>query len=220
MTTEALKDLAEHIHENLDGAILSHELRDGEIILVAQCSKIIDILEFLMNDRECDFKILIDLCGVDYPDRGEERFEVVYHLLSISQNNRIRIKIGVKDEQQVPSVTQIYQTAGWLEREVWDMYGIYFKGNPDLRRILTDYGFEGHPLRKDFPLTGYVEVRYDEEQRRVVYEPVKLAQDFRYFDYLSPWEGMTDVQLPGDEKAAIPQYGWVDSKAKTGKKAS
>lgn len=220
MTTEALRDLAEHIHESLDGAILAHEVQEGEIILSGQSARITEILEFLMNDRECDFKILVDLTAVDYPDRGkEQRFEVVYHVLSVSQNNRARIKISVGEEEQAPSITHIYATAGWLEREVWDMFGIFFKGNSDLRRILTDYGFEGHPLRKDFPLTGYVELRYDEEQRRVVYEPVKLAQDFRSFDNLSPWEGMTDVQLPGDEKAMTQSVGWVDTRdKKTGSK--
>jgi NADH-quinone oxidoreductase subunit C len=220
MSTEALTDLAEHIHEHLENAIISHDVIGEEIVFVGKCQNIIEILEFLRNDRECDFSILIDVCGVDYPERGKERFEIVYQLLSLSQNNRVRVKITTSEEQQVPSIVNVYSTAGWLEREIWDMYGVYFKGNPDLRRILTDYGFEGHPLRKDFPLTGYVEVRYDEEQRRVVYEPVKLAQDFRYFDYLSPWEGMTDVQLPGDEKGTIPAFGWVDSNANKDKKAS
>lgn len=215
MTTEALEDLAEHIHESLDGAVLAHEVTENALRFTGKCADIVEIMEFLRNDRECDFTTLIDICGVDYPDRGVERFEIVYQLLSTSQNNRVCVKIQVSEEDQVPSVVNVYSTAGWLEREVWDMYGVFFKGNPDLRRILTDYGFEGHPLRKDFPLTGYVEVRYDEELRRVVYEPVQLTQDFRCFDYLSPWEGMTDVQLPGDEKGTVPAHGWVDSRKDT-----
>jgi NADH-quinone oxidoreductase subunit C len=150
--------------------------------------------------------MLVSLCAVDYPDRPE-RFEVVYNLLSLEQNNRVRVKISAAENEFVPTVTKVFSTAGWFEREAWDLYGIFFEGHTDLRRILTDYGFEGHPLRKDFPLTGFVELRYDEEQRRVVYEPVQLTQDFRTFDYLSPWEGMTDVMLPGDEKGTVPA-GW------------
>ena len=137
-----------------------------------------------------------------------ERFEVVYQLLSMSKNIRVRIKLTTDENTPVPSVVGVYSSANWFERETWDMYGVMFAGHPDHRRILTDYGFDGHPLRKDFPLTGYVEVRYDQDQKRVVYEPVKLTQDFRNFDYLSPWEGLTDVQLPGDEKATIPKTGW------------
>ena len=143
--------------------------------------------------------MLIDICGVDYPER-EPRFDMVYHLLSISNNMRIRVKAGVEEEAAVPSVSGLYSTAGWFEREVWDLLGIYITNHPDLRRLLTDYGFEGHPLRKDFPLTGYVELRYDDEQKRVVYEPVKLTQEFRSFDFMSPWEGAEYI-LPGDEKA-------------------
>jgi NADH-quinone oxidoreductase subunit C len=157
------------------------------------------ILKFLRDDSACHFEMLIDICGVDYPDR-EPRFDVVYHLLSISNNLRVRVKLGVAEEGAVPSVTALYSTAGWFEREIWDLYGVYFTDHPDLRRILTDYGFEGHPLRKDFPLTGYVELRYDDEQKRVVYEPVKLTQEFRSFDFMSPWEGAEYI-LPGDEKA-------------------
>ena len=167
-----------------------------------------DVLRFLRDDSECAFQMLLDICGVDYPDDAPQRFEVVYHLLSLTMNNRIRVKLRTDEDTPVPSVTGIYKSAGWCEREVYDMYGILFDGNADLRRILTDYGFEGHPMRKDFPLTGYVELRYDEEARRVVYEPVALQQDFRTFDALSPWEGMTDVQLPGDEKAVKPAFGW------------
>lgn len=214
MTDEALKDLGEHIFEELEGMVVSHAIIHGELVLEARRDDIADVLQFLRDNRECDFKILVDLCGVDYPDRGEERFEVVYNLLSLTQNQRVRVKVRTSEELPVPSVTGVFSTAGWLEREAWDMYGIFFSGNSDLRRILTDYGFEGHPQRKDFPLTGYVELRYDEELRRVVYEPVKLMQEFRTFDFMSPWEGMTDVQLPGDEKATIPAHGWTDPRKK------
>jgi NADH-quinone oxidoreductase subunit C len=144
--------------------------------------------------------MLVDVCGVDYPDRPE-RFDVVYNLLSLKLNQRIRVKVTTDEDSAVPSVTAVYSAAGWFEREAWDLFGIYFADHPDLRRLLTDYGFEGHPLRKDFPLTGYVEVRYDEDQKRVVYEPVRLKQEFRSFDFVSPWEGMNHV-LPGDEKAS------------------
>lgn len=215
MPADALKDLADYIAEKLEGSVVSRCFERDELVLVVKAQDIVTVLQFLCDDKECQFQILADICGVDYPDRPQ-RFEVVYNLLSMRQNNRVRVKVPVADGELVPTVTGVFSSAGWFEREAWDMYGIPFAGNPDLRRILTDYGFEGHPQRKDFPLTGYVELRYDEEQKRVVYEPVQLAQDFRRFDYLSPWEGMTDVQLPGDEKAAIPPHGWVD--AKGGKK--
>lgn len=211
-SNEFLTDLAEHIVEEADGA-LSFSIEKDEVVIMAAREHICSVLQFLRDDSECQFKILISLCGVDYPNR-EKRFEVVYNLLSISQNNRIRLKIAAAENELVPTVTKIFSTAGWFEREAWDLFGIFFDGHPDLRRILTDYGFEGHPLRKDFPLTGYVELRYDEEQQRVVYEPVKLTQDFRSFDYLSPWEGMTDMQLPGDEKGTIPSRGWKPSDKK------
>ena len=172
----------------------------GELIVAVYPEKIADVLMFLRNDGNCQFKILIDICGVDYPQRNP-RFEVVYNLLSLTQNQRIRIKLLVDEEISVPTATGVYSSAGWFEREAWDLYGIIFSNHDDLRRILTDYGFEGHPLRKDFPLTGHVEVRYDESQKRVVYDPVKLTQDYRTFDFLSPWEGMT-ADLPGDEKAS------------------
>ncbi|WP_240796910.1 NADH-quinone oxidoreductase subunit C [Terasakiella sp. SH-1] len=175
------------------------EIKNGELILHARRDAIIKVLKFLRDDANCQFKFLMDVCGVDYPER-EERFDVVYNLLSTSHNLRARIKITTDEDTPVPSVTSLFSAAGWFEREAWDLYGIYFDGHPDLRRIMTDYGFEGHPLRKDFPLTGYVELRYDDEQKRVVYEPVKLTQDFRNFDFLSPWEGIQGV-LPGDEKA-------------------
>ncbi len=211
MSHEALNDLAEHITEKLAGAVSSHEMIHGELILHAQCGQVARVLQFLRDDRECDFKMLMDITAVDYPQRAE-RFDVVYQLLSLTQNQRVRVKIAASEETQVPTAAGVFSSALWLEREVWDMFGIYFSNHPDLRRILTDYGFEGHPLRKDFPLTGYVELRYDDEQKRVVYEPVKLTQDFRRFDFMSPWEGLTDVQLPGDEKAVKPPFGYTEYK--------
>ncbi|MEX1083310.1 MAG: NADH-quinone oxidoreductase subunit C, partial [Xanthobacteraceae bacterium] len=171
----------------------------GELTLFVELGDIVDVLSFLRDDVQCQFISFVDLCGVDYPAR-EKRFEVVYHLLSPRQNQRIRVKLTTDEDTPVPSVTGVYPGANWFEREAYDLYGILFTGHPDLRRILTDYGFEGHPLRKDFPLTGYFEVRYDDELKRVVYEPVELKQEFRNFDFLSPWEG-TDYVLPGDEKA-------------------
>ncbi|RJF87466.1 NADH-quinone oxidoreductase subunit C [Oleomonas cavernae] len=174
----------------------------GEVTATAQASKIIDLLRFLRDDADLKLDQLVDVCGVDYPER-EKRFDVVYHLLSMRKNLRLRVKVQTDEETPVPSATALYPTADWFEREAWDLFGIFFADHPDLRRILTDYGFEGHPLRKDFPLTGYVELRYDEEQKRVVYEPVKLTQEFRRFDFMSPWEGANYI-LPGDEKAAAP----------------
>jgi NADH-quinone oxidoreductase subunit C len=164
-----------------------------------------EVMQKLRDDPAIAMNQLMDICGADYPDRPE-RFEIVYNLLSLKHNLRVRVKLETDETSPVPSIVSIYSAAGWFERECWDLYGVAFSENPDLRRLLTDYGFEGHPLRKDFPLTGYVEVRYDDEQKRVVYEPVKLVQDFRNFDFMSPWEGMTDVQLlPGDEKSALPK---------------
>jgi NADH-quinone oxidoreductase subunit C len=188
----------------------------GELTLTVRREAIVRVMMSLRDDPRCLFKVLIDICGADYPERPE-RFEVVYHLLSLRHNLRVRVKVSTDEETPVPSITGVFSTASWFEREAWDLYGIFFSAHPDLRRLLTDYGFEGHPLRKDFPLTGYVELRYDPEQQRVVYEPVKLTQDYRNFDYVSPWEGMTGVQLPGDEKAAIP-YGAVGD-ARVEKKA-
>ncbi len=206
MPDDSLKDLADYISEKLEKRVISHSFERDEMVFCANADDIQEVLQFLRDDRECQFTTLLDICGVDYPSRPE-RFDVVYTMLSIRQNNRVRIKVAIEEEQIVPTVTDIFSSALWYEREAWDMYGILFGGNPDLRRILTDYGFEGHPQRKDFPLTGYVELRYDEELKRVVYEPVELTQDFRRFDFMSPWEGMTDVQLPGDEKSNIPT-GW------------
>lgn len=172
----------------------------GELTLVAARERIVEVMTALRD--QFGFQQLLDVCGVDYPDR-EERFEVVYHLLSLTRNARVRVKVTTDEVQPVPTVIEVYPSANWFEREAFDMYGMLFSGHPDMRRLLTDYGFEGHPLRKDFPMTGYVEVRYDEEQRRVVYEPVKLTQEFRTFDFLSPWEGAEYPApvLPGDEKA-------------------
>jgi NADH-quinone oxidoreductase subunit C len=174
-----------------------------EVSVLVPRPRINGVLRILRDDPAIAMNQLMDICGADYPERPE-RFEIVYNLLSLRHNARVRIKVQTDEKTPVPTVGDVYSAAGWFEREAWDLYGVTFSGHPDLRRILTDYGFEGHPLRKDFPLTGYVEVRYSEEQKRVIYEPVKLPQDFRNFDFLSPWEGMTSVQLPGDEKAAAP----------------
>jgi NADH-quinone oxidoreductase subunit C len=197
--SEALKDLANYIEEKLDGRIQDWIVAYGELSLFVEAGDIIDVLTFLKNDVQCQFFAFIDISGVDYPVR-EKRFEVVYHLLSPRQNQRIRVKVSTDEETPIPSVIEVFPAANWYEREVYDLYGVFFTDHPDLRRILTDYGFEGHPLRKDFPLTGFVEVRYNDEAKRVVYEPVELRQEFRNFDFLSPWEG-TDYVLPGDEKA-------------------
>ena len=199
MSVEALEELSEHLRGNANLALISAEIAYGELTIVADAGALIDTLTFLRDDAKCQFISLIDISGVDYPSRVA-RFDVVYHLLSPRQNLRIRVKVATDEDTPVPSATPVYLGADWYEREVYDLYGILFSGHPDLRRILTDYGFEGHPLRKDFPLTGFVEVRYDDEVKRVVYEPVELRQEFRNFDFQSPWEG-TDYVLPGDEKA-------------------
>jgi NADH-quinone oxidoreductase subunit C len=199
--TQALQTLGEHIAKALSGDVLATEVKLGELMVMARPEAIVRVLTFLRDDARCHFKVLLDVCGVDYPERAQ-RFDVVYNLLSMRHNQRVRVKVMTDEATPVPSVIPVFNAAGWFERETWDLYGVFFSGHPDLRRILTDYGFQGHPLRKDFPLTGYVEVRYDQEQKRVVYEPVKLTQDFRTFDFLSPWEGMTPL-LPGDEKANI-----------------
>lgn len=198
--TAKLAALAEAAKAALHGALLESRIATGELTLLVERAKLPAVLTYLRDDPDWRFKILIDLCGADYPDR-DERFEVVYHLLSVHKNMRVRVKTSTDGVSPVPSVVDLFPAANWYEREAFDLYGILFEGHPDLRRILTDYGFRGHPLRKDFPLTGFVEVRYDEEQKRVVYEPVKLPQEFRSFDFLSPWEG-AQYPLPGDEKAA------------------
>ena len=197
--SEALKDLAAYIKEKLDAQVTDATVAYGELTLEVEAGDIVAVLNFLKNDVQCQFYFFIDLCGVDYPARAR-RFDVVYHLMSPRQNQRIRVRVTTDEDTPVPSATEVFPGAEWFEREAYDMYGILFTGHPDLRRILTDYGFDGYPLRKDFPLTGFVEVRYDNEVGRVVYEPVELRQEFRNFDFLSPWEG-TDYVLPGDEKA-------------------
>ncbi len=191
-----LEALAETVRAGLADRVIASNLAFGELTLSVHRYTILDVMRFLRDDG---FISIVDICGVDYPERAE-RFDVVYHLLNPRMNLRIRLKLTTDDVEPVPSITPIFPGADWYEREAYDLYGILFTGHPDLRRLLTDYGFDGHPLRKDFPLTGFVEVRYDEERKRVVYEPVRLAQEFRSFDYLSPWEG-TDYVLPGDEKA-------------------
>jgi NADH-quinone oxidoreductase subunit C len=194
------QELNDYILNNVPQEILLEvKISHDRLVLLTDPDNLTKILFFLRDDNSCQFKQLVDLTAIDYPAQ-EKRFEVIYQLLSLKNNQRITVKIQTDEETPVTTVTNLFSSANWLEREVWDMYGIKFKGHPDLRRILTDYGFEGHPQRKDFPLTGYVEVKYDEEKQRVVYEPVKLHQEFRNFDYLSPWEG-TEYILPGDEKA-------------------
>jgi NADH-quinone oxidoreductase subunit C len=194
-----LTELAAHITSKLGGAVFDRKIAVGELTLTTDVASIVNVLTFLRDDKDCQFEVLIDICGVDWPARAA-RFDVVYHLLSPRLNQRVRVKLHTDEDTPVPSVIGVYPAANWYEREAYDMYGILFSGHPDLRRLLTDYGFQGYPLRKDFPLTGYVEVRYDDEAKRVVYEPVKLVQEFRSFDFESPWEGANYV-LPGDEKA-------------------
>ena len=197
--SEALNELAAYLTEVRSALISSSEIKYGELTVTTTAENVIAMLTFLRDDARCGFVNMTDICGVDWPQRAE-RFDVVYHLLSPKKNLRIRVKVPVGEDQPVPSACGIYPGADWFERETWDMYGVLFTGHPDLRRLLTDYGFECHPLRKDFPTTGFVEVRYDDAAKRVVYEPVELKQEFRNFDFLSPWEG-TDYVLPGDEKA-------------------
>lgn len=200
-----LTPLAERISERLPHAVKSHHQTNGELTVVIERDHIVPTMRFLRDDTECAFELLIDLCGVDYPERTE-RFEVVYHLLSMTLNQRVRVKLSTDEDTAVASIVEIFSAANWYEREAFDMYGIQFSGHPDLRRLLTDYGFEGYPLRKDFPLTGHVEVRYDDLEKRVIYEPVQLTQEYRNFDFLSPWEGMTSA-IPGDEKATVDEGG-------------
>ncbi|PYE28470.1 NADH dehydrogenase subunit C [Rhizobium sp. PP-CC-3A-592] len=197
--SEALNSLATYLRETTGALFAEATIAFGDLTLTTTGESIVELLTFLRDDARCGFINIIDVCGVDYPARAQ-RFDVVYHLLSPKQNLRIRVKVATSEEEPVPSICSVFPGADWFEREAYDMYGILFTGHPDLRRILTDYGFEGYPLRKDFPLTGYVEVRYNDEAKRVVYEPVELKQEFRNFDFLSPWEG-TDYVLPGDEKA-------------------
>jgi NADH-quinone oxidoreductase subunit C len=197
-TTDSLTSLQEHVAARLGEAVRESAIAYDELTLVIEGSEIVRAVEFLRDDPECLFVSFVDICGADYPGR-ERRFDVVYHLLSPRHNRRIRLKVQTDETTPVPSIVGVFPSANWYERETYDLYGVLFSGHPDLRRILTDYGFEGHPLRKDFPLSGFVEVRYDDGQGRVIYEPVKLSQEFRNFDFLSQWEG-TDYILPGDEK--------------------
>jgi len=202
---DTLDKLGETIAGALPGSITGHWVAHGELTVAGAARDIVKVVTFLRDDERCQFWCIIDITATDWPGR-EQRFDVVYHLLSPKQNKRIRVKIEVDETTPVPSIIEVFPGANWFEREAYDLYGVLFTGHPDMRRLLTDYGFEGHPLRKDFPLTGFVEVRYDDEQKRVVYEPVQLTQEFRNFDFLSPWEGPGYI-LPGDEKAADGKKG-------------
>ena len=197
--SEALTELGETIAVKRSDDVLSWEVAHGELSVTIGAASLVGFVEYLKNDGNCKFSSLVDITGVDYPER-EARFDIVYHFLSMYQNQRIRVKVPVRDDEIVPSLVDVHPSSNWFEREVFDMFGVLFSGHPDLRRILTDYGFRGYPLRKDFPTTGYTEVRYDEEQKRVVYEPVSLVQEYRQFDFMSPWEGAEYI-LPGDDKA-------------------
>lgn len=198
---DTLNDLGEYIAGNGGNGGISWFLLLGELVVTTSSKQLPDLMKRLRDDANCLFKVLVDVTATDFPER-KERFEIVYNLLSLSHNQRIRVKTVTDEDTPVPSMVPLFSSAGWFEREVWDMFGVFFSDHPDLRRMLTDYGFEGHPLRKDFPLSGYVEVRYDEEQKRVVYEPVSLTQDYRNFDFMSPWEGANYI-LPGDEKSEV-----------------
>lgn len=197
--SDALKELGAHIEMQRPDCVLGWDVAYGELNVDVALSNIVAFVEWLKTDATCKFNTLVDITAVDYPERAK-RFDVVYHFLSMYQNHRVRVRVATREEDVVPSITPVHPSANWFEREVFDMFGILFSGHPDLRRLLTDYGFRGHPLRKDFPTTGYTEVRYDEEQKRVVYEPVKLVQEYRQFDFMSPWEGAEYI-LPGDEKS-------------------
>lgn len=194
---EALRELGEYIAAALEAEVTEATVEHGELTVCAHGKDIVKVLSFLRDDSSCQFRLLMDICAVDYPERAA-RFDVVYGLLSLKHNQRVRVKVANDGSAAIPSATSVYRAAGWFEREAWDLYGIFFSSHPDLRRLLTDYGFEGHPLRKDFPLTGHVEMRYDEEAKRVVYEPVSLTQEFRRFDFMSPWEG-TEYAPPADD---------------------
>lgn len=196
--SEALNELAALVEAKQADAVVSTEINTGELTINAALNGVVGLIEFLKTSGNCRFSTLVDVTAVDYPSR-DKRFDVVYHLLSMYSNQRVRVKVAIREEEIVPSITSVHPSANWFEREVFDMYGVYFSGHPDLRRILTDYGFRGHPLRKDFPTTGYTEVRYDEKEKRVVYEPVSLVQEYRQFDFMSPWEGAEYI-LPGDDK--------------------
>ncbi|MBU3030266.1 NADH-quinone oxidoreductase subunit C [Paracoccus marinaquae] len=195
---DALEQLGEHIRLRRSADVLDAAVEFDELTVTSTISGIVDLAEFLRSDSACRFTSLVDITAVDYPER-QQRFDIVWHFLSMHNNLRIRVKVAIREDEVVPSLIRIHPSANWFEREIFDMFGILFSGHPDLRRLLTDYGFRGHPLRKDFPTTGYVEVRYDESEKRVIYEPVNLVQEYRQFDFLSPWEGAKYV-LPGDEK--------------------
>jgi NADH-quinone oxidoreductase subunit C len=211
MMDDALNELGAYLADRLGPALLASQVVLGELTIEVDREEIVPTLTCMRDDPQCRFGCLIDICGVDYPER-EQRFDVIYHLLSPWQNHRIRVRVKTDEATPVPSAVSVFAGANWFEREAYDLYGILFSGHPDLRRLLTDYGFEGHPLRKDFPLTGFVELRYDDELKRVVYEPVKLMQEFRSFDFLSPWEGM-DTAIPGDEKAGEARRPDKDAKS-------
>jgi NADH-quinone oxidoreductase subunit C len=210
---EPLQELGAHIAKANASVVVAAHVRVGELTLDARPEGLVSLFAFLRDDPRCLFNQLADICGVDWPER-EKRFDVVYNLLSLKLNQRVRLKVATDESTPIPSATSIYSAAGWFEREAYDLYGVWFSDHPDLRRILTDYGFEGHPLRKDFPLTGFVEVRWDDVQKRVIYEPVKLTQEFRSFDFLSPWEGARHM-LPGDEKAPAPLQDHAKEQGKT-----
>jgi NADH-quinone oxidoreductase subunit C len=197
--SDALNELGTHIEMKRPDCVVSWEVVNDELTMTVSPSSLVSFTEFLKTDGACKFSTLIDITAVDYPSR-KKRFDMVYHFLSMYQNHRIRLRTAVREDDMVPSIISVYPAANWFEREIFDMFGILFSGHPDLRRILTDYGFRGYPLRKDFPTTGYTEVRYDEVQKRVVYEPVSLVQEYRQFDFMSPWEGAEYI-MPGDEKA-------------------
>ncbi len=197
--SEALQELAGIIELKRPDTVVSSRITFGELTLTATVANLAKLVEFLRDDASCRFSTLVDITAIDHPERAQ-RFDVVYHFLSMYRNHRIRVKVAVREDEMVPSIHEMHPSANWFEREVFDMFGILFSGHPDLRRILTDYGFRGYPLRKDFPTTGYTEVRYDEALKRVVYEPVKLVQEYRQFDFMSPWEGAEYI-LPGDQKA-------------------
>ena len=197
--TEALKELGTHLEMKRTDCVLSWEVSNDELTVTIAPSSVVSFIEFLKTDGTCQFSSLVDITAVDYPQRSK-RFDVIYHFLSMYQNHRIRLRVQIREDEMIPSIIDVHPSSNWFEREIFDMFGILFTDHPDLRRILTDYGFRGHPLRKDFPTTGYTEVRYDEVQKRVVYEPVSLVQEYRQFDFMSPWEGAEYI-LPGDDKA-------------------
>jgi NADH-quinone oxidoreductase subunit C len=197
--TEALQELGTHLEMKRTDCVLSWEVSNDELTVTIAPTSVVAFVEFLKSDGACQFSSLVDITAVDYPQRSK-RFDVIYHFLSMYQNHRIRLRVQIREDEMIPSIIDVHPSSNWFEREIFDMFGILFTGHPDLRRILTDYGFRGHPLRKDFPTTGYTEVRYDEVQKRVVYEPVSLVQEYRQFDFMSPWEGAEYI-LPGDDKA-------------------